>query len=85
MRLMLLGIEVNVLLWLAMAGGIWSRAAQDAPLSWDTIAERDAAIVMVGVLFSVVFHHWAYYRLKRTCGHGGPRNGRRGLDAHRSS
>lgn len=60
--MLFLAIEVNLILWLALAGHALSTSDRDpfaAPQSFD------GWLILVGVAWAAIVQHWAYYRLKK--------------------
>ena len=55
MKKMFLAIEVNLLLWIALAGVLWSETGSDSSIK---------TLALVGAGFAALFQHWAYYSIR---------------------
>ena len=50
--IMFMTVEVNLILWLAVCGNAWTNNQR-----------VDTALLWVGLAFSIVVQHWAYYSI----------------------
>ena len=48
-------IEVNLILWLAMLGCLFS----------ESMATHSRSVVIVGLLFAAIAQHWSYYQFRK--------------------
>jgi len=65
LRTMFLAVEVNLLLWLALAGMAWTNAHETGGSWWRGPARVDASLLLIGVGFSLIAQHWAYYAIHK--------------------
>ncbi len=53
MKLMFYSIEINLLLWLAVCGSLWSGMPQSKSIAY---------LATIGCAVAAVVQHWAYHR-----------------------
>ena len=65
LRSMLVIIEINLILWLAVCGMAWAGADRGAASWWSGELKVNGAMLLIGAAFAALVQHWGYYALRK--------------------
>ncbi len=65
LRVMFLTVEINLLLWLVVAGAALARGHVSGESWLDIAVPVNRLLIFIGLGFSMIIQHWAYYAVYR--------------------